>query len=206
MFKHPATILVCGGTGSGKTIFVKKLMEEREHLFTKAFTKILWYYTTYQPIFDHLSHFIDFKEGFPEPNDIPPGACVVLDDQQSTLSKQQYKQLVRMFTVDSHHTPYTVIYIVHTLFDNTPEMRTIARSSHYTIFMRSPRMELTVQKFAEQAFRKGNGFLLDAYEKVTKRPFSYLLINLHPGESDSRLKVMSNVLPSEYPPHVFIPQ
>lgn len=201
-----STCLVVGGTSSGKSSFVRKVLRERKEIFQQEFTSIVWYYSIYQSWFSEVAD-IDFKEGFPDPNDITPGACLILDDLQSTLTRPMRKQLVHMFCAGAHHVPYFLIYIVQNIFDNTDEMRSVCKNAHYYVFMRGPRMEGTILKFAEQNFPRKSSFLLDAYEKATTRkPYSYLMVNLHPGDVDDRLKVLSKILPSEAPIHAFLPQ
>lgn len=204
--RENSTFVVAGGTSSGKTTFVRKLLSERKDIFRQEFTSIVWYYSIYQNWFSEMPE-IDFREGFPDPNENTPGACIIIDDQQSSMTRAMRKQLVFMFTVHGHHAGYFLIYLVQSLFDNTDEMRTICKNSHYYAFMRSPRMEGTIVKFAEQNFPRKTVFLLDAYEKATTgKPYSYLMVNLHPAEADDRLKVLTRVLRSEQPIHIFLPQ
>ena len=49
-FKHPATILLSGPTGCGKTRFVRRILEER--LIEPFLTRLIWVYDEWQEDYD----------------------------------------------------------------------------------------------------------------------------------------------------------
>jgi len=53
-FKHPANSLVCGGSGAGKSFFMKRLVENRKEMFDVIFEEIVWHYTEWQEIYNDL--------------------------------------------------------------------------------------------------------------------------------------------------------
>ena len=53
--QHPYTCLVAGPTSCGKTQFVKKIIEEGEHMTNGSAEKIIWLYGEYQPAYTELS-------------------------------------------------------------------------------------------------------------------------------------------------------
>ena len=48
---HPFTCLVAGPTGSGKTSFLKKLLELKDEKIYQCPEKILWCYSQWQPLY-----------------------------------------------------------------------------------------------------------------------------------------------------------
>ena len=52
---HPFTSLICGATQSGKTFFVKKLLQSNSVVIEHAPTRIVWCYGEYQPDYDDMA-------------------------------------------------------------------------------------------------------------------------------------------------------
>jgi hypothetical protein len=53
-FKHPATFLVAGMTGTGKTWWVKKLLEHADVMMDPPPQRILWCYGQWQPLYEEM--------------------------------------------------------------------------------------------------------------------------------------------------------
>jgi len=70
----PTTIMVCGPTNSGKTTFVKRLLENASVMFKEAPTYILYCYgSVWQTIFTEMQRSIErilFHEGIPSKEDL----------------------------------------------------------------------------------------------------------------------------------------
>ena len=72
-WKHPCPALVAGPTCSGKTQFVKRLLEAGEEMIDGAPENIIWCYGMYQPAYDEMQRTIrnlTFIEGVPIDLDI----------------------------------------------------------------------------------------------------------------------------------------
>ncbi|GFY78924.1 uncharacterized protein TNIN_96301 [Trichonephila inaurata madagascariensis] len=60
--KHPFSMMICGPSNSGKTFFVRRILETK---LIKPFpNKIIWCYGIYQKLFEKMSD-IEFHEGIP---------------------------------------------------------------------------------------------------------------------------------------------
>ncbi|KFM60143.1 hypothetical protein X975_22188, partial [Stegodyphus mimosarum] len=62
MLKHPSTSLISGPTGSGKTHFVIRVIEES--LLSPMPQRIIYCYGAYQSIFSKMKN-VQFQEGLP---------------------------------------------------------------------------------------------------------------------------------------------
>ena len=97
-FQSPSTITLVASSNSGKTTYVKRMLQESSGIFTVPIKKVLYCYgSKWQTIFDEMLQVvpnISFKEGIPSEDDLKdlidgegsPHVCLVLDD----LSNQLY--------------------------------------------------------------------------------------------------------------------
>ena len=121
--QHPFTSLICGATQSGKTFFVKKLLQSNSPVIEPAQTRIVWCYGEYQSAYDDMAKTvkpnITFIQGIPlelyetfQPgeNNLP-----IIDDLMSESGSD--KQVTDLFTNGSHHRNLSIIYILQNIFN-----------------------------------------------------------------------------------------
>ena len=97
-WKHPFPALVAGPTFSGKSNFVKRLLESGEHMIDGGPENIIWCYGIYQPAYDEMQRNIPnihFVEGVPGDLEsmIDPSIrnLVVIDDLMRGLANDRRK-------------------------------------------------------------------------------------------------------------------
>ena len=68
LFKHPSNFYICGPSQSGKTEFVKKLIEHKELMFDIPSQQIVWCYKEWQTAYSQLQERekIKFFRGIPD--------------------------------------------------------------------------------------------------------------------------------------------
>lgn len=178
-FHSPTTIIVSGTTGSGKTTWLKRLLEE--NLFDIPPKRILYFYGAWQDIFDSFKN-VEFYEGLPKSFDeFADGGhnVLIFDDLQDDITKS--KEAENLFTRGSHHKNFTVIFVNQNIFYQGKHSRTIALNTHYTILFRNPRAALQLQTLASQT---GLCHLKEAFQDATKDKYGYLCIDLCPHSED----------------------
>ena len=198
--KHPFTCMVSGMTGCGKTTWVKRLLEHREHTIRPTPQRIIWFYSIWQPAYNEMQQnipAIQFVRGIPptiendDYFDVSVRNLVVIDDQMSTASKD--KQVINMFTQGSHHRNLSVIYLVQNLFHQGKGNRDISLNCHYLVIFKNPRDKLQVLTLAKQMYPRKTHVFLDKYEEAVSRPFGYLFIDLKSTTPD-HCRLRTNVL------------
>jgi hypothetical protein len=210
--KTPFTMTVSGGTGSGKSFWLKSLLENQSHCVDKPFGRVMYCYGIYQPLFDTLRESvpdIEFFEGLPKDEfenydkfGADVNALVVLDDLMSELANDS--ELTNLFCRFSHHAHVSCAFVLQNFFHEGREIRNVTRNSHYLVFTKSPRATSVVQTLSRQLYPGRKDFLTDAYAKATKKPFGYLFLDLHPA-SDEKLRVREGLLPDEQP-YCYLPK
>ena len=123
VMQHPFTCIVAGCTQSGKTVWVKSLLENAQTTISPAPQRIIWCYGQWQPSYFDMMRMtpgIEFNEGIPDDIDnadyldVYQRNLIVLDDLMAQYSKD--KRISDLFTKGSHHRNLAIIYIVQNIF------------------------------------------------------------------------------------------
>jgi hypothetical protein len=200
-FKHPATILLSGPTGCGKTRFVRRILEER--LIEPFPTRLLWVYGEWQSDYDEAKIIypeIEFMNGYTDDiyDSLEPTErnLLILDDQMSEASDT--KSLAKLFTKGSHHRNVTILYLVQNMFDQGKSSRTVSLNSHYTVVFRNLRDQSQFRTMAHQLLPKNSQWLVDAFTDATERPYGYLVIDNSP-QCNPVFRFRTNIFRGELP-------
>ena len=203
VLQHPFTCIVAGCTQSGKTVWVKSLLENAQKSISPPPQRIIWCYGQWQhSYFDMMRTMpgIEFNQGIPEDIDnadyldVSQRNLIVLDDLMAQSGK--YKRIADLFTKGSHHRNLSIIYIAQNIFHQGKEMRNISLNAHYIVLFKSPRDKQQISMLARQINPgKVQGFMR-SYEDATNRPHGYLMLDLKPTTGDQQ-RLKTNVLPGE---------
>lgn len=204
-FQPYSTFYVAGATNSGKTYWVHRFLLNCEDMFTDdPPSKILYSYSIYQSVFlsmeKELSN-ITFINRLPTIDDITEFASdgkhgiIVIDDQMTEATRSSVVE--DLFTKGSHHLKISSIFITQNMFNNSPKNRTIALNTQYMIITKNPRACSQLNTLAQQLFGKGkSNILCEAYNDIMKKPYGYLVIDLHPS-SNTDYMLRTEIFPKE---------
>lgn len=203
-FQMPCSMLIVGPSGSGKTFFVKQLLENMESTFSKVPARIIWAYSSYQPMYDELSQNvnIEFVEGIPanfnDENLFPRNQhnLLVVDDSMDVGGN--HEELMKAFTEYRHHKKLSVFYLLQNLFNQGKHSRTISLNTNYMVLFKSPRDKMQIRVLAQQMYPGLKKFFLESYEDATREPYTYLIVDLRPNCPEP-LRLRSGILPGEWP-------
>ena len=121
VFQHPFKCIVAGCTQSGKTVWVKTLLENAQKTISPPLQHIIWCYGQWQPSYCDMMKTmpeIEFNQGIPEDIDEPDYLDVsqrhlfVLDDLMAKSGKDKSIASADVFTKGGHHRNLSVILSV----------------------------------------------------------------------------------------------
>lgn len=199
-FQACTTMTVCGSTKSGKTTFVRRIIDEKTHMFTEPAHKILYCYSLWTDSFTDMEksiNDIEFHKGLPEEN-ILTAFCdnrhniLVLDDLMADITKS--KTADTLFMVCAHHMKLSVIFLSQNIFPQGKIMRNIALNTHVLVLFRNYRDVGQISVLGRQlgSCRK----LQSAYDDATNEQYGYLVLDMAPGVSD-RGRWRTKIFPGE---------
>ena len=199
-FKTPANFYVCGPTQCGKSHLVRSLLHAAGELFYPTPSKIIYCYGEHQKEFNQLPAHVTLVRGLP-PNlynmlEGIDNSLIVLDDLMMDCSND--RQVADLFTRGSHHRGISVMYLTQNMFPPGKLSRTINLNCHHVIMFRNPRDSLGMSTLAKQMYPRQTGYLMDAYQDATAKPYGYLWIDCHPLTPDE-IRLRACVLPGEKP-------
>lgn len=191
---HPFTMMVAGPTGSGKTYWLKKLVDNVTKYCSPPPVKITYFYGEYQDVFSTMQN-VNFIQGLPENlinkfDGIEP-EWIIIDDLM--LESTNSKVISELFTKGSHHRNLSVILLVQNFFTRGKESRNISLNSQYLVLFKNPRDQSIITNIARQMMPGRVSKLQAIYEDATKNPYSYLFVDLKP-ETPIETRFLTNVL------------
>lgn len=188
-------------TSSGKTTFMRRLLEHKNDMFLPKLERVIYFYGQFQNEFNDMEKhmpFLEFEQGLPnhdriiELSDPNKHTLFILDDLMSDCVDN--KDIGHLFTRTSHHRKITVCLLSQNLYCQGKLARNINLNTQYMVLMRNPRDINQIKVLSNQT---GFGKLLvDAYNDVHSEPFRYLVLDLSPYTED-KYRVRSNIFPTE---------
>ena len=198
-FHTPSSILIVGPSGSGKSVFTKKLLLQHPELFNTPLEQIHYCYGAWQDGFKTMKNEgVKFHEGIPDIDQLskwfPRGGLLVLDDLMEEGGND--KRVLDLFTKHSHHQTITVLYLCQDMFPPGKYAKSISRNAHYIVAFKNPRDQLAMRNLLLQAFPLRWQDVIATFQRLTERPFGYMTIDLHPSSPDER-RLISHLLKEE---------
>ena len=140
--RHLFGLLASGGTKTGKTTFVKRLLSNAQVMIDPPSENVKYFYSKYQDTFAEIKSLvpnIEFIEGVPDVmfNSINPKTqnLSIFDDMMG----ERDPVIVKLCTKKSHHGNLSVIYIVPNLFHQSKDHRTISLNASYIVLTKNVR-------------------------------------------------------------------
>lgn len=181
--QHPFSCVVSGPSNSGKSYFVKLLLEKGLNIISKKIENIVWLYDCWQTLYDDLLQLYDIKfiQGIPQSlndDDLLPvttANLLVVDDLMDQASANV--ELQRVFTQYCHHRNLSSMFIVTNLFAQGKSSRTISLNANYMILFKNPRDVHQVSMLGRQMHPGNTKYFMECYHDAVDRPFGYLMID-----------------------------
>ena len=196
IFSAPFTLICSGATGSGKSKWVQKLIQNRDLLISPKVDKVLYCYGIINPsLLEMKREGVEIFKGFPSEEKIRSykNLLLILDDLMSDIDKAK-PFLDSLFSKISHHQNISVIFITQSLFHK--DLRLLRANTHYLVLLRNPSAQLQIRTLASQMYPGKYKHFIESFEDATSKPFSYLLVDSHP-QTENEARLSTNIFPGE---------
>lgn len=204
-FEVPCQICVVGSTSSGKSTFVRHIIENRTKYFTEPIDTVFWFYGIENDAIPKGPGIFAYK-GIPDMELIKAQkgkrAILVLDDLQSEMnsSAANRKILNDLFCLYAHHLGLALITMFHNVFEVS---RTARINCNYFVLLRTNSDKLQVKNLMIQLFGEKSKAAVEAYDDAMKTPYSHLVVNNHVN-CDPKLRLISQI--TNVHPIVYVPR
>jgi hypothetical protein len=200
--EHPFTCMVSGPTKAGKTLFVRRLIENEHKMIHPRIDKVWWYFSEDQPLYKNMRRNITFAQGVPDLDLIksfsPRPQLIVLDDLMQEMKNSS--KLVQLFTRGCHHWGVSVIHIVQNIFFEG--LRTSRINTDYLILFKNPADQLQAQIIGRYLFPTKQKYFSESYLDATTPPHGYLFIDLT-QKTDDKYRLKTDIFSNS--PSCYIP-
>jgi hypothetical protein len=205
MFVHPFTAIVMGGTSSGKTQWLVRLIENNEEMIHPPIKHILYCYgeinNTLLELKSRMEN-VELFHGVPTQEILqgkPHPLLLIFDDLYLDIADEFLNVL---YTRGSHHWDISVILVTQTMFGRN--LKTARNNSHHLILLKNLAGQLEVRTVGQQLFPGKLPYFLDSYRMaIDEKPFSYIVINLAPTTPPEH-RLTSKIFPGEHM-EIFLP-
>lgn len=211
--KTPFTLIAAGPSRSGKTSWVYSLLSQSHHLLDRIPTRVFYFYNQWQPLFDRMKRekLVDsFVNHLPDKSELEKltlpgkksgrGSLCIIDDFMNSSSEH----VGEIFTALSHHLDLSCIYITQNVFaQNNKYMRDMSLSASYLVMFKNPRDQSQIANLAKQLAPGNTSFIVDSFRRITSKPYSYVMYDLHQSTPDL-IRVRTNIFLHEQPLKVVV--
>ena len=184
-YVHPFAMIVAGCTGSGKTYFVKDMLQSMR--ITPKPQRIIWLYKRWQPLYTTILNTVQpevqFIQGIPPDLDqdsfVDPSVrnLLILDDLMSSAAKDP--RVTDLFTEGSHHRNLSVTILSQNLYFSKDA--TQRRNAHYLVLFKSPVDKQQIKTLPRQMYPDRSGDFMNAFNTATCDAYGHLIVDLKPN-------------------------
>ena len=197
-FLAPFNMVVSGGSYSGKSEWVFRLITHAKEMIQPNVDLIYYCYKEYSDRFNDIkgvTFFQGFEESIISKENLKSKSCLlILDDLMCDINE---KILLDLFLVYSHHRSVYPIFICHSLYHSGLKCnRTISLSTTYNVIMKSNRDKSSIRVLASQMFPGQVKWFVEAFSYATRDNFSYIVVDSRSTQADE-LRVRTRVFPGE---------
>jgi hypothetical protein len=163
-------------------------------MFGEKFTRIFYHYAVWQDFFKQFPN-TSFIQGLPDEGQYDANKTpilIVLDDLFTGVNEV----CATLFYRCRHHCNASVIMLTQNIFHNNKYFRAISLNTQYLVLFKSPRDKNQIACLARQIAPAGWRGVLEAYEDSTRKPHSYLVVNVSQSSTAENM-LFTNIFPKD---------
>ena len=195
--QKPFRLMVGGGSGSGKTTFVKKLVDSSH--FETPFDKIVYCYPDYlDEIPIELDQIVEYRQGVCDLNyfsSLPKNTLIIYDDLMNECGSSN--DVMKLFSVIARKRNLSLIFIVQNMFDNSKQFRNIRLNATGIVLFKFYAAN-DVTKTLLRSLGVQSHLPKRLLDQIYDKPFSYIYFDIHPKRQTDFIAVRGNIFDSFY--------
>ena len=186
-FKVNSSLIIAGATGSGKTCFAHKILDNNYVTWYGGVPpiEIIYCYGQWQSYFNQIEKDVTdiiFHNGLPNTEDIDTWksehTLIILDDLMNEVLKNAITQ--KRFTIGCHHMNINCIFMTQDLYNQGKFTRTITLNVTYLILFENIRNSSQVMRSGSQIYPGNQHVFIHAYKSIFKTSYGYMVIDINP--------------------------
>ena len=195
--EKPFRLIVGGGSGSGKTEFVKKLVDNAH--FSTPFDKIVYCYPDYlDDVPADFDQIVEYQSGLLDLqyfSSIPKNSLIILDDMMTECG--QSDTIMKLFSVVARKRNLSIIFIVQNVYDRSKQFRNIRmNATGFALFKFYAATDVTKRILRDLSCN--NLITGKQLDKIYEKNFAYILIDIHPQRHSEFVTIRSNIFEKNY--------
>ena len=195
--EKPFRLIVGGGSGSGKTEFVKRLVNESH--FASPFDKIVYCYPEYlNDVPAEFEQIVEYKPGLCDLTyfaALPKNSLIILDDMMTEVGNSD--AIMKLFSVVARKRNLSLIFIVQNIYDKGKQFRNIRlNATAFVLFKFYAATDVTKRILRDISCDKL--ITKRQLEQIYAEKFNYIFIDLHPNRHSEFCTIRSNIFERNY--------
>ena len=190
--EKPFRLIVGGGSGTGKTTFVKKLVDNNH--FSSPFDKIVYCYPDYLtevPV--ELDKIVEYRAGLCDLtylSTLPRNTLIIYDDMMDECGNSS--DIMKLFSVIARKRNLSVIFMVQNIYNQSKQFRNIRlNATGFVLFKFYAANDVNNRLIRDLGIQS----LLSKrqMEKLYSKNFAYIMINIHPQRHSPFVTITNNI-------------
>ena len=214
-FREGARVLLVGSSGSGKTQFLTRVVQNRDIFFQFPPPKVIFCSHSgsrdigteelQKEMAEDGGKLVEFVQEVPG-NDVefPPNTLLIFDDLLTdTDSGKILEQILPYYRCRAHHERLNCVVTVQTLYSNLKNFGALSQNVNYLVHFKSPRSMQQIRHFVTQQIGATNlKDIIAAFNfEMKNRAYPNFYFTFHP--LDEKLLHLANLLCEKNEPIVF---
>ena len=195
--EKPFRLIIGGASGSGKTSFLKKLVDSSH--FGSPFDKIVYFYPEYLPdIPIEFDQIVEYRTGIADLDyfsSLPKNTLIIFDDLMNECGSST--DIMKLFSVIARKRELSIAFIVQNMFDQTKQFRNLKlNATGFIIFKFHAAMDVLRRHLRNL----GVAYLISkqALDQLYKTRYNYIFIDIHPNRHSNFDCIRSNILSKNF--------
>ena len=195
--EKPFRLIVGGGSGCGKTEFVRDLVNKNH--FSSPFDKIIYSYPEYlSDVPTDFDQIVDFQPGLSDLNyysSLPKNSLVILDDMMNECGHSN--QIMKLFSVVARKRNLSLIFIVQNVYDRSKQFRNIRlNATGFVLFKFYAATDVTRRILRDLSC--DDIISKEQLREIYSNKFAYIMIDIHPERHSEFITIRTNIFDKHF--------